>query len=145
MNILILGSGGREHALAWAVQQNPKCDKLIVAPGNAGIAQMCDCAAININDGDAVVSLELTGPPGRLPIDTGAQILTEGMLGSRYVNLLPGAFAMPRDQYGIDLYWKLLATPNLWVTPGVQFIFDPSLNPTTDHLTVLGFKVRWFF
>ena len=62
-----------------------------------------------------------------------------------HVNLLPGAFAMPRDQYGIDLYWKLLATPNLWVTPGVQFIFDPSLNPTTDHLTVLGFKVRWFF
>lgn len=57
MNILILGSGGREHALAWAVQQNPKCDKLIVAPGNAGIAQMCDCAAIDINDGDAVVSL----------------------------------------------------------------------------------------
>jgi phosphoribosylamine--glycine ligase len=37
MNILILGAGGREHALAWAVMQNPKCDKLIVAPGNAGI------------------------------------------------------------------------------------------------------------
>jgi phosphoribosylamine--glycine ligase len=36
MNILILGSGGREHALAWAVKQNPKCDRLIVAPGNAG-------------------------------------------------------------------------------------------------------------
>ena len=40
MNILILGSGGREHALAWAVKQNPKCDRLIVAPGNAGIAQI---------------------------------------------------------------------------------------------------------
>ena len=36
MNILILGSGGREHALAWAVKQNPKTDRLIVAPGNAG-------------------------------------------------------------------------------------------------------------
>ena len=33
MNILILGGGGREHALAWAVKQNPKCDRLIVAPG----------------------------------------------------------------------------------------------------------------
>jgi phosphoribosylamine--glycine ligase len=33
MNILILGGGGREHALAWAVLQNPKCDRLIVAPG----------------------------------------------------------------------------------------------------------------
>ncbi len=55
MNILILGSGGREHALAWAVMQNPKCDKLIVAPGNAGIAQIADCASLDILDGGAVV------------------------------------------------------------------------------------------
>jgi phosphoribosylamine--glycine ligase len=55
MNILILGAGGREHALAWAVMQNPKCDKLIVAPGNAGIAQIADCADLDIIDGAAVV------------------------------------------------------------------------------------------
>ncbi|SLN31392.1 Phosphoribosylamine--glycine ligase [Aquimixticola soesokkakensis] len=55
MNILILGSGGREHALAWAVLQNPKCDKLIVAPGNAGIAAIAECAQFDINDGDRVV------------------------------------------------------------------------------------------
>jgi len=55
MNILILGGGGREHALAWAVMQNPKCDKLIVAPGNAGIAQIAACAALDIEDGGAVV------------------------------------------------------------------------------------------
>ncbi|TCP60689.1 phosphoribosylamine--glycine ligase [Rhodovulum bhavnagarense] len=56
MNILILGGGGREHALAWAIQQNPKCDRLIVAPGNAGIAQMAECAALDIEDGGAVAS-----------------------------------------------------------------------------------------
>ncbi len=56
MNILILGSGGREHALAWAVKQNPKTDRLIVAPGNAGIAQLCETADIDIFDGPAVVS-----------------------------------------------------------------------------------------
>ncbi len=56
MNILILGSGGREHALAWAVQQNPKTDRLIVAPGNAGIALLADCADIDILDGAAVVA-----------------------------------------------------------------------------------------
>ena len=56
MNILILGSGGREHSLAWAVMQNPKCDKLIVAPGNAGIAMIADCAALDIMDGGAVVT-----------------------------------------------------------------------------------------
>jgi phosphoribosylamine--glycine ligase len=54
MNILILGSGGREHSLAWAVLQNPKCDRLIVAPGNAGIAAIADCATFDINDGTAV-------------------------------------------------------------------------------------------
>ena len=54
MNILILGSGGREHALAWAVKQNPKCDRLIVAPGNAGIADLAECADIDIMDGPAV-------------------------------------------------------------------------------------------
>ncbi|WP_102107805.1 phosphoribosylamine--glycine ligase [Oceaniglobus roseus] len=55
MNILILGGGGREHALAWAVMQNPKCDRLIVAPGNAGIAMIADCASLDILDGGAVV------------------------------------------------------------------------------------------
>lgn len=56
MNILILGSGGREHALAWAVKQNPKTDRLIVAPGNAGIAQLCETADFDILDGSAVVT-----------------------------------------------------------------------------------------
>ena len=56
MNILILGGGGREHALAWAVMQNPKCDKLIVAPGNAGIAQIAECADLDILNGAAVVN-----------------------------------------------------------------------------------------
>jgi phosphoribosylamine--glycine ligase len=56
MNILILGGGGREHALAWAVKANPKCDRLIVAPGNAGIAQIAECADLDILDGAAVVA-----------------------------------------------------------------------------------------
>ena len=56
MNILILGSGGREHALAWAVKQNPKCDRPIVAPGNAGIAQVAELADLDILDGASVVA-----------------------------------------------------------------------------------------
>ena len=55
MNILILGGGGREHSLAWAVKQNPKCDRLIVAPGNAGIAEIAECADLDILDGGLVV------------------------------------------------------------------------------------------
>ena len=55
MNILILGSGGREHSLAWAVLQHPKCDRLVVAPGNAGIAAIAECAAFDICDRSAVL------------------------------------------------------------------------------------------
>jgi phosphoribosylamine---glycine ligase len=55
LNILILGAGGREHALAWAVLQNPKCDRLVVAPGNAGIDAIAECAALDIEDPEAVV------------------------------------------------------------------------------------------
>ena len=56
MNILVLGGGGREHALAWAIKQNPKCDRLIVAPGNAGIADIAECATLNIDNGGLVTT-----------------------------------------------------------------------------------------
>ena len=55
MNILVLGSGGREHALAWAIMQNPKCDRLICAPGNAGMAAIADCADLDICSATEVV------------------------------------------------------------------------------------------
>ena len=56
MNILLLGSGGREDALAWRLRQSPSCDKLIAAPGNPGIARWADCVAIDPCDPDAVVA-----------------------------------------------------------------------------------------
>ena len=56
MNILILGSGGREHSLAWAIKQNPKCDNIFVAPGNAGIAQIAKCINVDILNATQIVS-----------------------------------------------------------------------------------------
>lgn len=50
MNILLLGSGGREHALAWKMKQSPLCEKLFIAPGNAGTAQVGENVDINVND-----------------------------------------------------------------------------------------------
>ena len=47
MNILILGSGGREHALAWKIAASPLTDKLYCAPGNAGIAREAECVALD--------------------------------------------------------------------------------------------------
>jgi phosphoribosylamine--glycine ligase len=88
MNILILGSGGREHALAWAVKQNPKCDRLIVAPGNAGIAQIAECANFDINDGPSVVQFAtdhsvdfvIIGPEAPLAAGVGDSLRAAGIL-----------------------------------------------------------------
>ena len=55
MNILLLGSGGREHALAWKLAQSPLCDKLWAAPGNPGIAQEASCVTLDAADHDAVI------------------------------------------------------------------------------------------
>jgi phosphoribosylamine--glycine ligase len=56
MNILLLGSGGREHALAWKMAASPLADKLYCAPGNAGIAQEAACVALDISDHAAVTA-----------------------------------------------------------------------------------------
>jgi len=55
MNILLLGSGGREHALAWRLAQSPRCEKLYAAPGNPGIAQHAECISLDATDHAAVV------------------------------------------------------------------------------------------
>jgi phosphoribosylamine--glycine ligase len=59
MTILLLGSGGREHALAWKMLQSPKCSKLFVAPGNAGTAQIATNSNLDILDFDAIKSFVL--------------------------------------------------------------------------------------
>ncbi len=59
MTILLLGSGGREHALAWKMLQSDKCSKLFVAPGNAGTSQIALNVALNILDFDAIKTFVL--------------------------------------------------------------------------------------
>ena len=54
MNILILGSGGREHALAWKIKESKHCDKVFIAPGNAGTAGVGQNVPIGVNDFDAI-------------------------------------------------------------------------------------------
>src|SRR5512142_308576 len=56
MNILILGSGGREHALAWKIAASPLTKNLYCAPGNAGIAQEAQCVALDPADHSAVIA-----------------------------------------------------------------------------------------
>ncbi len=88
MNILILGSGGREHALAWAVMQNPKCDRLICAPGNAGMDDIAECATLDIMNGDAVVTFAqentidfvIVGPEAPLAVGVADRLEEAGIL-----------------------------------------------------------------
>ncbi|MBO9633302.1 MAG: phosphoribosylamine--glycine ligase, partial [Chitinophagaceae bacterium] len=70
MNILLLGSGGREHALAWKLAQSAHCDQLFIAPGNAGTSQCGTNVALSATDFPAVkdfvlqnsIGLVLVGP-----------------------------------------------------------------------------------
>jgi phosphoribosylamine--glycine ligase len=88
MNILILGSGGREHSLAWAVAQNPKCDRLILAPGNAGTEVLAENAALDILDAEAVtgfavenaIDLVIVGPEAPLAAGVADALRAAGVL-----------------------------------------------------------------
>ncbi len=74
MRILVVGGGGREHALCWAIAGSPLCDKLYCAPGNAGIRQDAECVPISAEDVDGLVNfatenaidLVVVGPEGPL-------------------------------------------------------------------------------
>jgi phosphoribosylamine--glycine ligase len=69
MNILILGSGGREHALAWKLKQSNRLKQLFVAPGNAGTASIADNIMIGVNDFDAI---------GKFVLDKGVDMVIVG-------------------------------------------------------------------
>ncbi len=74
MKVLVLGSGGREHALIWKIAQSDKVDKIYAAPGNAGIAELAECVDISVNDkrklmefaGAKGIDLTVVGPEAPL-------------------------------------------------------------------------------
>ena len=77
MKILLLGSGGREHALAWKISQSSQLEKLYVAPGNAGTAEIAENISLDINDFESIghftiqnhIDLLVVGP--ELPLVNG--------------------------------------------------------------------------
>jgi phosphoribosylamine---glycine ligase len=87
MKVLILGSGGREHALAWAVARSPRVSQVVCAPGNGGIAQIARCVPVNLKDLEAMVRLaeserpDLTIVGPELPLSLGIvdALLESGM------------------------------------------------------------------
>ena len=59
MNILVVGAGGREHAICWAIRKSTKCKNLYCAPGNAGIGEVATCVNIGITDTEKIVTFSL--------------------------------------------------------------------------------------
>ncbi len=57
MKVLVVGSGGREHAIVWKLAQSRLVDKIYCAPGNAGISEIAECVSINVNEFDALIDL----------------------------------------------------------------------------------------
>ncbi|MFN3450640.1 MAG: phosphoribosylamine--glycine ligase [Sphingorhabdus sp.] len=87
MNILLIGSGGREHALAWKLAQSPNCDTLFATPGNPGIAEEAELVALNIADHAAVIAfcaghdvgLVVVGPEASLVAGLGDSLRDAGI------------------------------------------------------------------
>jgi phosphoribosylamine--glycine ligase len=87
LHILLIGSGGREHALAWRLSQSPMCDKLYAAPGNPGIAELATCVALDPADHGAVeafcrehhVGLVVVGPEAPLVDGLGDSLRAAGI------------------------------------------------------------------
>jgi phosphoribosylamine--glycine ligase len=57
--VLVVGSGGREHALVWKLAQSPEVDKIYAAPGNPGISKLAECVAIGAADVEALLTFAL--------------------------------------------------------------------------------------
>ena len=83
MNILLLGSGGREHALAWKIQKSSLLNNLYIAPGNAGTASLGTNVEINVTDFTAMKQFSLNHDIDMIVV--GPEVpLVEGIIGSSH-------------------------------------------------------------
>ncbi len=87
MKILVIGSGGREHALVWKLRQSPRVSDVFCAPGNGGISQMAECVPLKVSDHDALVrfakereiGLTIVGPDDALAAGIVDRFQAEGL------------------------------------------------------------------
>jgi len=115
VNLLLIGGGGREHALAWKLKQSPLLDTLYCAPGNAGIAEVAECISLDVADHDAVatscrgkeIGLVVVGPEAPLVAGLADHLTAQGIpvFGpSKAASQLEGSKGYTKDlcaEYGI--------------------------------------------
>jgi len=122
MKVLVVGSGGREHALVWKIAQSPKITAIYAAPGNAGIAQLAECVAIKADDtpgllafaASKAVDLTIVGPEGPLSMGIVDEFEKAGMrafgpsrkaaeieASKRFSKDLMKKYSIPTAEYGV--------------------------------------------
>ena len=82
MNVLVVGGGGREHAICWKIAQSKRCEKLYCAPGNAGISEIAECVPIGVGDFEALGDFALKNNVGLVvigPDDPLAEGITDAL------------------------------------------------------------------
>lgn len=108
MRVLIVGSGGREHALAWAIASSPLCDRLYCAPGNAGIAEEAECVPVGALDSQgligfckkAAIDFVVVGPEAPLVLGLVDALEAEGIAAfgpSKAAAMLEGSKGFMKD------------------------------------------------
>jgi len=122
MKVLVVGSGGREHALIWKIAQSPKVTKIYAAPGNAGMAQLAECVPIKSGDIPGLVAfakskavdLTIVGPEGPLSLGIVDEFSKEGLrafgpsgkaaeieASKRFSKDLMKKYSIPTAEYGV--------------------------------------------
>ncbi len=139
MKILVVGSGGREHALVWKLAQSPRVDKIFCAPGNAGIARQAECVKISAEDIDKLLGfalaekidltvvgpevsltlgivdrfadagLRIFGPSERAAVLEGSKVFTKDLL-AKY-NIPSGSYQVFSDQQAAFAYLGTVSGP----------------------------------
>ncbi len=137
MNILVIGSGGREHGLCWAIAKSPLCDRLFCAPGNGGIAEVADCIPVDVADHQAVIALchannidfVVVGP--EVPLVAG---LADDLIAANIKTFGPSAAAAQLE--GSKGFTKdLCAKHNI---PTAAYARFSSADPAKDYLRAQG-------
>lgn len=138
MNILVLGGGGREHAIAWALEKSPRCDELFVAPGNGGTARIAkNIPTLDINDGLAVlgfarahdIELVVIGPEAPLVAGV-ADVLRDGGIATF------GPDAQGALLEGSKTYSKQFMDAN--AIPTARYESFTELQPALAYIEKLG-------
>jgi len=146
MNILLLGSGGRESAFAWKISQSPKCDKLFIAPGNAGTGQYGTNLDVKANDFEGVkkaalennIDLVLVGPEEPLVKGIHDFFLADAAL--KHIPVIGPQAEGAQLEGSKDFSKQFMVRHNIPAAASKTFTID-TINEGYDYLGTIGLPI----